>query len=297
MLEKSPKDVGLIVTLTQMYILEGDMTSAITLLQSFFARLEASDTPVDQDVRFAPGLVSLLVSLYSRQRRKTHMKQELATAAVYWRNKSKSKDVSVSQPLLTAAGTALLQSSDESDLKEAGDIFALLRKQNTDSKIALAGYVASHAASDPTSVSQDAGKLTPVKDLIKDVDIDALERAGIPQSSNALAIAQQVNKRKRKAVGDEASTKRKVRKSRLPKHFEEGKTAAPDPERWVPLRDRSTYKPRKGKKGKRGQGEDKTQGGIVAEDVGVKTEIGVGGGGAGGSSSKKNKKNEREKVK
>lgn len=38
-----------------------------------------------------------------------------------------------------------------------------------------------------------------------------------------------------------------MRKSRLPKNYEQGK--APDPERWLPLRDRSTYRP-KGKKGR-----------------------------------------------
>lgn len=49
-----------------------------------------------------------------------------------------------------------------------------------------------------------------------------------------------------------------MRKSRLPKDYEQGK--APDPERWLPLRDRSTYRPR----GKKGRAKAAlTQGGVV----------------------------------
>lgn len=49
-----------------------------------------------------------------------------------------------------------------------------------------------------------------------------------------------------------------MRKSRLPKDYEQGK--APDPERWLPLRDRSTYRP----KGKKGRAKAAlTQGGVV----------------------------------
>ena len=261
-LEKRPNDVGMIATLLQMYVLTNNMTAATTLLKSFLDRLDSSASENDQDVRFSPGLVGTLVALYKTQGLKSQIKQELAKAANYWRHKSKPP-----KSLLQAAGTALLESSDLDDISAAGEIFTKLHEQNPDEKMAIAGYVASNAIQHPQSVKSEVEKLTPILDLIKNVDVDALEGAGIPQSSNALAIAQQRSSRKRAGPDSDRPKAKRIRKSRLPKDFESGKKA--DPERWLPLRERSTYRPKGKKKGKK-DGGDRTQGGVVAEDVGVK---------------------------
>ncbi len=281
-LEKRPNDVGTIATIVQMYLITGNTTSATNLLESFLKRLDESSSENDQDVRFNPGLVAILTSLYKSQGRKAHVKQELAKAAVYWRHKSKAP-----RSLLQAAGAALLNSSSsEEDQSKASEIFTKLREQNSDDKAALAGFVASKAIQGHDDVSPEVGKLTPVANLTKGVDVDALEKAGIPQSSNALAIAQKKNSRKRPADGEQLKPKR-IRKSRLPNDYEPGKT--PDPERWLPLRDRSNYRSKGKKKGKK-DGGDRTQGGIVADDVGVKeTAAKALQGGGGGANKKKGK--------
>lgn len=62
-----------------------------------------------------------------------------------------------------------------------------------------------------------------------------------------------------------------MRKSRLPKDYDPAKT--PDPERWLPLKDRSSYRP-KGKKGRQ-KAAEKTQGGVGGEKSG---EVKAGGG-------------------
>ena len=91
----------------------------------------------------------------------------------------------------------------------------------------------------------------------------------------------------------------------MPKDFDPDKT--PDPERWLPRRDQSTFRA-KGRKGKRKGGNDMMQGGVVKEEgkegkEGEKVEkveggrgqknVGVGGGGghqgAGGGAGKKKK--------
>lgn len=59
----------------------------------------------------------------------------------------------------------------------------------------------------------------------------------------------------------------------MPKNYEEGKQ--PDPERWLSLRDRSTYRP-KGKKGRR-RAQEVTQGGTVKVEETLEL---VGGAGA-----------------
>ena len=265
----------------------GNTTSATTLLESFLHRLEGSTADNDQDVRYSPGLIAMLTAIYRSQGRKSQIKQELAKAAVYWRHKSKAP-----RSLLQTAGVSLLSvSSTQEDRSAASDIFAKLREQSVDDKAAIAGLVASNATEAPAEANSDADQLTTVSELLKGIDVAKLEAAGIPQSSNALAIAQKQNSKKRKAEGDQSKPKR-IRKSRLPKDYDP--TVKPDPERWLPLRDRSNYRPKGKKKGKK-TGEDRTQGGIVAEDVGVKTTapstvIAASGGGANRKKKGKGKK-------
>jgi signal recognition particle subunit SRP72 len=284
-LERNPFNVGLLLTILQIYLIKHNPTSATRLLEAFFKRVEDSSSDTKQAVRFNPGLVALAVRLYRSQGRRSRASRELAQAASHWRQ---SQDAPTT--LLQAAGTALLESSNSEDVSSAADIFSKLHDQDSEDRIAAAGYVAAYATTDPSRVKAEVERLAPLTQLVRDVDVDALENAGIPQSSKALAIAQKTASRKRGAP-DQASNKRKrIRKSRLPKDYDPAK--APDPERWLPLRDRSTYRP-KGKKGKK-KDADRTQGGIVADDVGVK-DTGLAarppaGGGGGGGANKKNKK-------
>ena len=251
LLEKRPSDIGLILTIVQLYALTNNHGSAITLLESFFKRLEESTSPSDQDVRFAPGLVAVLTSLYTLQGRKSHIKEELAKAASYWRHKSKP-----STALFRAAGLSLLESPDQQDLKIAGDIFDTLREHNPADRFAAAGQVAANAMLDYSRVEAEAEKLTPVNRLTAGIDVLALEEAGIPQ---IVSTASDAATRKRGLDEKAKPAKKRFRKSRLPKEHDQNK--APDPERWLPLRDRSTYRP-KGKKGKQ-KAAALTQGGIV----------------------------------
>jgi signal recognition particle subunit SRP72 len=284
-LQKRPHDVGLVVTLIQLYVNCGDITSAIDVLENLCKRLQDSDKDDQRDIRFSPMLVSLLVSLYQERGQKEGTTKELAKAAAHWRTRSDAPS-----SLLTAAGVSLLASQNSEDAKLASGIFAKLRKEQPSDKATAAGFVASHADDEASSGSY-ADKLTPTIDLVRNIDVDALERAGISQSLNSVAIAQLGQSRKR-GVPDAANTKpKRMRKSRLPKEFEEGKK--PDPERWLPLKDRSYYRPPKGKKkNKRGGGD--TQGGAVDESLNVDAKPAAGtvvsaNSGGGGNKKKKGK--------
>ncbi|TVY14904.1 Signal recognition particle subunit SRP72 [Lachnellula arida] len=290
LLEKRPNDVGLILVLIQLYILTNNPGPAIALLETFFKRLEESTSPADQDVRFAPGLVALIMSLYRLSGRKAPIKMELGKAASYWRRKSKP-----SVALFRAAGKSLLESSDPEDNSAAGEIFSTLLTQEPTDRTAIAGYVASYATSDLPKVTPELEKLTPVSRLIADFDAAALEEAGVPSLAAPISAS-----KKRPAETEEKKPedvkKRKIRAGKMPKDFEEGKKM--DPERWLPLRDRSSYRP-KGKKGKK-KAADMTQGGVVKEEGeslelargagSVKVEKAAGGGGGGGGGKAKNKK-------
>lgn len=287
-LEKRPNDVGLLLTIIQLYVLTNNSGPAIDLLMAFFKRLEESNGPTDLGARFAPGLIALAVSLYRLSGRMAPIRAELGKAASYWRRKPKSS----SAALLRAAGTSLLDSPNPEDLTTAGEIFTNLREQDRSDRVAIAGLVAAYAVTNYDKISLDLDELTPVSRLISGIDAADLEEAGIPVLP---ASAPAVDGKKRAAETDEQekpTKKRKIPKGKMPKDFEEGKKL--DPERWLPLRDRSSYRP-KGKKGKK-KALDMTQGGLVKDEESLELAGGAGmvkvekSGGVSKSKKKKGKK-------
>ncbi|KAL2047090.1 hypothetical protein N7G274_001109 [Stereocaulon virgatum] len=284
LLEKRPKDIGLTMTIIQLYVLTNNHGSAVTVLESLMKRLSESGTPADQDVVFAPGLVALQVSLYTQQARRSQIKTVLAKAASYWRHRSKPPT-----SLLRASGLSLLNSSDPEHQAIARDIFDTLHTQDSASKFATAGRVAAHALTSPEKVAADADMLTPVPRLIAGIDVAALEEAGIPSLPSATTTT-----RKRALDEKPKPAKKRVRNSKLPKDHDPSKT--PDPERWLPLRDRSTYRP-KGRKGRQ-KAAEKTQGGVSNEKTAEGKTTGTDGvikapekgGGQGKGKRKKGKK-------
>jgi signal recognition particle subunit SRP72 len=266
LLEKRPNDVGLVLTIAHLYVITNNYAAATHLLESFFKRLEQSGSASDLDARFAPGLIASLVSLYAQQGRPGAAKSELAKAAEYWRKPHKSKTEAPSKALMVAAGTALLDTHNPENVKVAGEIFKSLYDQDHEDRAAIAGLVAAYSITDPSSIPDDLLSYLPeASRLIADVDAAALEKAGVPAGKlSTTDIAAEARKRSvapTKAVN--ARTKR-LRKARMPKEYVEGKKM--DPERWLPMRDRSYYRP-KGRKGKKRM-EGLTQGGVVAEEKG-----------------------------
>ncbi|KAJ5093264.1 hypothetical protein N7456_009125 [Penicillium angulare] len=281
LLERRPKDLGLLLTVVQLYVDAGNTTSAITAVERSLRALEESISEADQDARFNPGLLSVLVSLYQTEGRKLQIRSTLAQAASYWRTKPEAPT-----SLLRAAAKSLLYSDSPSDLATAGDLFKSLYQKDSSDRIATAGYVASQATLDYSQVESHIDQLPAINDLVADIDISALESAGIaPSASSAAHAAALASARKRSAADKEKPATKRIRKSRLPKDFDSAKK--PDPERWLPLRDRSSYRP-KGKKGKQ-RAADRTQGGPVSEkqEPAAQQQQSASG---GGSNAKKNKK-------
>ncbi|KAB8072936.1 hypothetical protein BDV29DRAFT_158058 [Aspergillus leporis] len=287
-LERRPKDIGLVLTAVQLYVIEGNTTSAITTLEKSLQLLEGSISEQDKEVRFNPGLLGILVSLYKLEGRKVQIRAELAKAAAYWRDHAEAPS-----SLLRAAAVSLLHSSDRPDLATAGEVFKALYQKDRNDRFAVAGYVASQATLDYAKIESQVDSLPPIDDLISDVDVGALESAGIlpPASTTAAAAAAIAGARKRTSGDKQGRAKKRVRKSRLPKDYDPSKT--PDPERWLPLRDRSSYRP-KGRKGKQ-RAAERTQGGMVNEKAeespapAAQQQKPQGGGGA----NKKRKKGKR----
>ncbi|KAF2030796.1 hypothetical protein EK21DRAFT_64809 [Setomelanomma holmii] len=266
LLEKRPNDVGLILTITHLYVITNNYAAATHLLESFFKRLEQTGAAADLDVRFAPGLIATIVSLYAQQGRPGAAKSELAKAAEYWRKPHKSKTEAPSKALMVAAGTALLDTHNPGNVKVAGEIFRSLYDQDNEDRAAIAGLVAAYSITDPSSIPDGLLSYLPeAARLIADVDVTALENAGVPIGKlTTTDLAAEARKRSIAPTRPIHSRAKRLRTARMPKDYVDGKKV--DPERWLPMRDRSYYRP-KGRKGKKKM-EGLTQGGVVAEEKG-----------------------------
>ncbi|KAI1336171.1 hypothetical protein F5Y15DRAFT_395495 [Xylariaceae sp. FL0016] len=288
MLEKRPTDIGLLLTIIQLYVQTKNPGPAVTLLETFLKRLEVATTPNHDDVRFAPGLVAAAVALYQIQGRHNSIRTELSKASAHWRSKEDSSSVS----LLRESGVELLRSPNPEDVAAAGATFEKLVAQSKNDPTAVAGLIASFAASDYAKVEPHLSSLTAVERLTAGIDVQSLVHGGV---ASIPASAPPPTSKKRPADGDAGAdnkaAKKRRHKIRLPKNYEEGKQ--PDPERWLPLRDRSTWRPKGGKKGKK-RAQDTTQGGVVKEEETLELVGGAGAvkvekatGGQGGNKKKK----------
>lgn len=172
-------------------------------------------------------------------------------------------------------------------MASAGELFGSLLQSDPSDKISSAGLVAAYATIDSSKISSHVDTLPSIESLISGVNVDDLEAAGVAQAPKKRG-AEEISKAAR-------PTKIRKKKPRLPKDYDPSKKV--DPERWLPMRDRSYYKP-KGKKDKR-RAAAATQGGPVEESM----ELAGGGkldvvkidqmkkqGGSGGANKKKKKK-------
>ena len=260
LLGKRPSDVGLLLTVIQLYIAEGDHSAAGNLMLAFMKRLKESKPAADQDIRFAPGLVGLLITLLRLQNRKKEVRNQLRLAASHWLEAKKAP------LLLRVAGAELAKSVKTKDILLASKIFGSLREENPDDDGVAAGVVATASNVQSKKFSSVVQRFTPISRLTAGIDAAALQEAGIPRMARP-SSARARSSKKRSGEDLPKPTKKRPRKSRLPKNYDPAKT--PDPERWLPLRDRSSYRP-KGKRGK-AKAATLTQGGVTATEGEGKT--------------------------
>merc|ERR1711971_156157 len=157
---------------------------------------------------------------------------------------------------------SVLQIATRLDLKDrafAAEVFQMyLEKIDGSDTEALCGLVQALASSDPERAEQYAQRLkVPSYDHL---DPEELEKAAIPKIDKSLKKAKETEKEameettaegeESKEVKQKAKRKRK-RKIRYPKNFDpENPGPPPDPERWLPKRERSEFKKRMRKRDK-----------------------------------------------
>ncbi|KFP55616.1 Signal recognition particle subunit SRP72, partial [Cariama cristata] len=229
------------LTMAQLKIAQGSVTKACMILRSI------------EELQHKPGMVSALVTMYSHEE-DIDSAIEVFTQAIQWYQQFQARTnygCCVFQPkspvhlsLIREAANFKLKHGRK---KEAISDLEELWKQNPKDVHTLAQLISAYSLVDPEKAKVLSKHLPSSDTLSLKVDVDALEN-----SHGATYVRKKAGKltgdsqQKEQGQGD-VKKKKKKKKGKLPKNYDPKVT--PDPERWLPMRERSYYRGRK--KGKK----------------------------------------------
>ncbi|NXH22268.1 SRP72 protein, partial [Bucco capensis] len=231
------------LTMAQLKIAQGSVTKACMILRSI------------EELQHKPGMVSALVTMYSHEE-DIDSAIEVFTQAIQWYQQFQAKwgtnyGCYVFQPkspvhlsLIREAANFKLKHGRK---KEAISDLEELWKQNPKDVHTLAQLISAYSLVDPEKAKVLSKHLPSSDTLSLKVDVDALENShGATYVRKKAGKLTGDNQQKEQGQGD-VKKKKKKKKGKLPKNYDPKVT--PDPERWLPMRERSYYRGRK--KGKK----------------------------------------------
>lgn len=244
-LQKDPEsDILLYITLAQLYFSQGEVSKVCSVLHSI------------PNVARHLGVVAALVSLYSNAGNVDRAVEVLDDAVSWWAKLPKSEAVQHScRSLMMENAQYKMQHS-----KPEAAVLVLEKLQAdypSDLKV-LAMLISAYSKFDSRK-AEELSRSLPTLETTSAVDVDALEQMPSFRHTRRQLLKPESEKpsEKKEFVPKD---KKKKRKPKLPKNYDP--SVPPDPERWLPLRERSYF--RKGKrKGFLGMGRG-TQGATAA---------------------------------
>ncbi|NXN24868.1 SRP72 protein, partial [Nycticryphes semicollaris] len=229
------------LTMAQLKIAQGSVTKACMILRSI------------EELQHKPGMVSALVTMYSHEE-DIDSAIEVFTQAIQWYQQFQASQTRgnaqgfpkspVHLSLIREAANFKLKHGRK---KEAISDLEELWKQNPKDVHTLAQLISAYSLVDPEKAKVLSKHLPSSDTMSLKVDVDALEN-----SHGATYVRKKAGKltgdsqQKEQGQGD-VKKKKKKKKGKLPKNYDPKVT--PDPERWLPMRERSYYRGRK--KGKK----------------------------------------------
>ncbi|NWZ19301.1 SRP72 protein, partial [Asarcornis scutulata] len=226
------------LTMAQLKIAQGSVTKACMILRSI------------EELQHKPGMVSALVTMYSHEE-DIDSAIEVFTQAIQWYQQFQASHCFVFQPespvhlsLIREAANFKLKHGRK---KEAISDLEELWKQNPKDVHTLAQLISAYSLVDPEKAKVLSKHLPSSDTMSLKVDVDALENShGATYVRKKAGKLTGDNQQKEQGQG-EVKKKKKKKKGKLPKNYDPKVT--PDPERWLPMRERSYYRGRK--KGKK----------------------------------------------
>ncbi|XP_004416206.1 PREDICTED: signal recognition particle subunit SRP72 isoform X2 [Odobenus rosmarus divergens] len=218
------------LTMAQLKISQGNISKACLILRSI------------EELKHKPGMVSAIVTMYSHEE-DIDSAIEVFTQAIQWYQNHQPKS-SAHLSLIREAANFKLKYGRK---KEAISDLEQLWKQNPKDIHTLAQLISAYSLVDPEKAKALSKHLPSSDSMSLKVDVEALENS---------PGATYIRKKGGKVAGDsqpkeqgqgDLKKKKKKKKGKLPKNYDPKVT--PDPERWLPMRERSYYRGRK--KGKK----------------------------------------------
>uniref|UniRef100_A0A4W6BXM6 Signal recognition particle subunit SRP72 n=1 Tax=Lates calcarifer TaxID=8187 RepID=A0A4W6BXM6_LATCA len=221
---------GIKLTMAQLYLVQGHVTKACDVLRSI------------EEFKHKSGMVSALVTMYSHEEDIDGAIDVFKQAIEHYQSEQPG----------SAAHLALVREAANFKLKygrkkEAISDLEQLWKQNTNDIHTLAQLISAYSLVD-TDKAKSLSKHLPSADTMSfNVDVDELENShGATYVRKKAAKVTGENLPKEQGQG-EIKKKKKKKKGKLPKNYDP--KATPDPERWLPMRERTYYRgKKKGKK-------------------------------------------------
>lgn len=207
------------------------------------------------DIQHMPATVATLVSLKERAGDIDGAAAVLDNATKWWSN-AMTEDNKLNTITQEAASFKLRHGKEE----DAAQLYEQLVKSQGSIE-ALVGLVTTVARMDVVKAELYEKQLKALPGL-KGIDVDSLERtSGVKQvDAPRVGVAETYEEGKNKTK----SKKKRKRKPRYPKGFDPANPGPPpDPERWLPKRERSTYRPKR--KDKRAAQVRGSQGAVVRD--------------------------------
>jgi signal recognition particle subunit SRP72 len=243
-LENHPGSEEVLLALSQLYETQQNFEKAAEALSQ-----------LPKNMRARPRSLQAIVALHLRQKNPEKAVACLREAIDYWTKDSPDDEESLS---------SILQIAMRLDLKDsnfASEVFQLyLEKIDGSDTEALCGLIQALASTDPEKAETYAQRLKlPSYDHL---DAEELEKAAIPKIDKNLKKNKELQANEKDKDADQKedddaaekttkAKKRRKRKIKYPKNFDpENPGAPPDPERWLPKRERAEFKKRMKKRDK-----------------------------------------------
>uniref|UniRef100_A0A7N8YFR2 Signal recognition particle subunit SRP72 n=1 Tax=Mastacembelus armatus TaxID=205130 RepID=A0A7N8YFR2_9TELE len=236
------------MTMAQLYLVQGHVTKACDVLRSI------------EEFKYKSGMVSALVTMYSHEEDIDGAIDVFKQAIEHYQSEQPGSAIHLA--LVREAANFKLKYGRK---KEAISDLEQLWKQNTNDIHTLAQLISAYSLVD-TDKAKSLSKHLPSADTMSfNVDVDELENShGATYVRKKAAKVTGENLPKEQSQG-EIKKKKKKKKGKLPKNCDP--KATPDPERWLPMRERSYYRgKKKGKKKEQiGKGTQGAMAGASAE--------------------------------
>ncbi|KAK1175652.1 signal recognition particle subunit SRP72-like [Acipenser oxyrinchus oxyrinchus] len=229
--DKHPESASEIkLTMAQLYVVQGHVTKACDILRSI------------EDLQHKQGIISALVTMYSHEEDIDSAIDVFSQAIQHYQEHQPNLSAHLS--LVREAANFKLKYGRK---KEAVSDLEQLWKQNPKDIHTLAQLISAYSLVDQEKAKSLSKHLPSADKMSFNVDVDALEN-----SHGATYVRKKAAKvtgeilPKEQGAGD-IKKKKKKKKGKLPKNCDP--KATPDPERWLPMRERTYYRGRK--KGKK----------------------------------------------